>query len=80
MLGASSLTDPKKSQFTVALYVDDLRLEKKNRSLGEPIYFYRQGTRAPLELVVNQLNKNKIAGYLSAPKAQIIGAAAKAAG
>jgi hypothetical protein len=71
-------TDPKKSQFTVALYVDDLRLEKKNRSLDEPIYFYRQGTRTPLELVVNEVKKNKIGGYLSAPKAQFSGAAANA--
>jgi hypothetical protein len=63
-------TNPKKNQFTVALYVDDLRLERKNRFLDEPIYLYRKGTRAPLELVVNEVGKNKITGYLSAPKAQ----------
>jgi hypothetical protein len=72
--------NPKKNQFTVALYVDDLRLEKKNRFLGEPIYFYRQGARAPLELVVNEVGKNRIAGYLSAPKAQSTAATAKTAG
>src|SRR5262249_15966157 len=60
----------KKKQFTMALYVDDMRLEKKNRSIDEPIYFYTRGTRAPLELVVNQVNKNKVVGYLSVPKAQ----------
>ena len=31
----------KKHQYTVALYVDDMRLEKKNRSINEPIYFTR---------------------------------------
>jgi chromosome segregation ATPase len=62
--------DPKKNQFTIALYVDDHRLEKNNRSLDEPIYFYRQGSRTPLELVVNNLGKNKISGYLSAPKGE----------
>ncbi len=46
-------TNAKKNQFTVALYVDDMRLEKKDRAVDEPIYFYTQGTRAPLELVVN---------------------------
>jgi chromosome segregation ATPase len=59
----------KKHQFTVALYVDDMRLEKKNKAINEPIYFYAGGSRAPLELVVNQVGDKKIVGYLSAPKA-----------
>jgi hypothetical protein len=66
-------TNPKKNQFSVALYVDDMRLEKKNRSVDEPIYFYTRGTRAPLELVVNQVGKNKVVGYVSVPKAQAAG-------
>jgi len=61
-------TDAKKGNYSVALYVEDLRLEKKNRSINEPIYFYTRGTRQPLELVVNQVAKNKVVGYLSAPK------------
>ena len=63
-------TNVKKNQFTVALYVDDLRLEKKNRAIDEPIYFYMHGTRSPLELVVNQIGKDKVAGYVSVPKGQ----------
>ncbi|HZP32776.1 MAG TPA: hypothetical protein VFB23_05360 [Candidatus Acidoferrales bacterium] len=63
-------TNVKKNQFTVALYVDDLRLEKKNRSIDEPIYFYTRGNRAPLELVVNQIGKDKVVGYMSVPKSQ----------
>jgi hypothetical protein len=63
-------TDTKKNQFTVALYVDDVRLEKKDRSIHEPIYFYTQGVRVPLELVVNRVGKNQVTGYLSVPKAQ----------
>ena len=59
----------KKHQFTVALYVDDMRLEKKNKSINEPIYFYVGGSRQPMELVVNQVSDKKISGYLSAPKA-----------
>lgn len=61
-------TNVKKNQFTVALYVDDLRLEKKNRPIDEPIYFYTRGNRMPLELVVNQIGKDKAAGYMSVPK------------
>jgi uncharacterized coiled-coil protein SlyX len=61
-------TDVKKHQFTVALYVDDMRLEKKNRSVDEPIYFYTRGNRAPSELVINKVGKNQVTGYLSVPK------------
>lgn len=63
-------TNVKKNQFTVALYVDDLRLEKKDRSIDEPVYFYTSGTRAPSELVVNQIGKDKIAGHVSIMRAQ----------
>src|SRR6202049_1800408 len=58
----------KKHQYTVALYVDDMRLEKKNKSVNEPIYFYTAGSKQPLELVVNSVGDKKITGYLSVPK------------
>jgi chromosome segregation ATPase len=69
----------KKHEFTMALYVDDMLLEKKNKAINEPIFFYAGGSRAPLELVVNQVNKNKVTGYLSAPKA-VAASAAKPSG
>ena len=63
--------NPKRNIYTVALYVDDARYDKKNRSVNEPIYFFTRGTNhAPLEFVVNQVGKDKITGYLSVPKAQ----------
>lgn len=68
-------TNVKKNQFSLALYVDDMRLEKKNRAVDEPIYFYTSGTHAPMELVVNTIGKDKITGYLSTPKAQATTAA-----
>jgi hypothetical protein len=71
-------TNSKKNQFSVAMYVDDMRLEKKNRSVDEPIYFYTRGTRAPLEFVVNQVAQDKIVGYMSVPKAQPAGTASAA--
>lgn len=58
----------KKNLYTVAIYVDDNRYEKKNRSANEPIYFFTHGSRAPFEFTVNQIGKNKISGYLSVPK------------
>jgi chromosome segregation ATPase len=59
----------KKHQYTIELYVDDTKFEKKNRAVDEPIYFYANGSRQPMELVVNQVTDKKISGYLSAPKA-----------
>jgi hypothetical protein len=73
-------TNVKHSQFSLAMYVDDMRLEKNNRAVDEPIYFYTRGTRTPLELVVNQIGKNKITGYLSVPKSNPAQADASAGG
>jgi hypothetical protein len=59
----------KKNLYTVTIFVDDNRYEKRNRSVNEPIYFFTHGARAPLEFTVNQVGKDKIVGYLSVPKA-----------
>lgn len=61
-------TNVKAQSFTMLLFVDDKRFEKKNRAADEPIYFYTHDYQAPLELVINQVGKNKITGYLSVPK------------
>ena len=58
----------KKNLYTVAIFVDDARYEKRNRSANEPIYFFVHGSRAPLEFTVNTIGKDKISGYLSVPK------------
>jgi uncharacterized coiled-coil protein SlyX len=61
-------TNLKKNQYTVSIFVDDLRHDKKNLTANEPLYFFQNGSRAPLEFVVNQVGKDKITGYLSVPK------------
>ena len=68
----------KKSQYSVSIFVDDQLHEKKNLSANEPLYFFQNGNRAPLEFVVNTIGKDKIAGYLSVPK--VNSAHAQAAG
>ena len=61
--------DTKKNKFTVALVVDDLRTEKKDRLVNEPIFFYQRGAKSqPTEFVVNSVGKDKITGYVSIPK------------
>jgi hypothetical protein len=61
-------TDPKKNQYNLALVVDDKRTEKRNRQINEPIFFYAHGAHQPMEVVINQVEKNKVTGYLSVPK------------
>jgi chromosome segregation ATPase len=73
-------TNPKRTQYSVTIFVDDQRHEKKNLSANEPLYFFTTGTRAPMEFVVNSVNKDKIAGYLSVPKVNSQHAQAPASG
>ncbi|MFQ5927735.1 MAG: hypothetical protein ACE5MH_09925, partial [Terriglobia bacterium] len=61
-------TNTKRQQYTINLLADDKRIEKKNKTLLEPVQFYLKGTRHMLELVVYDIQKNRIVGYLSAPK------------
>jgi len=62
-------TDAKKSKFTLIVYADDKKYEKKDRNLNEPLQFYSGKDPGLYEIVVNSINaKNQIAGYLSTPK------------
>jgi hypothetical protein len=61
-------TDTKRNTFTVNLVFDDKRTQRRDKAINEPVYFYVQGAPSALELVVNKLSKDSIAGYLSAPK------------
>ena len=59
----------KKGQYSVAMTAEDRRLEKKNRAVNEPIFFYLSGTKIPEEVVINKVGKDTISGYVSIPKA-----------
>ena len=61
-------TDSKRNRFTVNLYFDDKRVQLKDKGYMEPVMFYVAGAPSPIELVINQLGKNAVSGYLSAPK------------
>jgi hypothetical protein len=71
--------DPKHFKYTVNVVADDKVIEKKDRTVGEPIQFYTRGARAPYEIVVFDLSKDEIKGYLSTPKAGAPAAASSAA-
>ena len=72
--GAVSLklkaTDTKRNRYTVEVLADDKLTEKRDRSLNEPVQFYVAKARIPYEIVVNQVAKDRIVGYLATPKEQ----------
>lgn len=62
-------TDSKKNKFTLVVYADDKRYEKKDRNVNEPLQFYSGKDPGLYEIVVNSISsKNQVAGYLSTPK------------
>ena len=61
--------DPKHQKFTVNVTSDDKTIEKKDRNVAEPIQFYSGRDHLLFELVVWTVDKKKITGYLSTPKA-----------
>ena len=61
-------TNRKQNVYTIDLFFDDKRTQRRDMALDQPVYFYVQGAPSALELVVNKLDKNSISGYISAPK------------
>jgi len=73
--------DQKKSKYTMTVYADDKSIEKKDRTAGEPVQFYVKGSSrmSPYEVVVFDVGKSQITGYLSTPKDASANAAPAAA-
>jgi len=65
--------DPKKSQFTLYVMADDKRIEKKDKTINEPLQFYTGRDHNLFEVVVNTVDKNKVTGYLVTPKTVTVG-------
>ena len=63
--------DVKHNRFTITVIADDKTVEKKDRTINEPIQFYTSKARQPDEIVVNSVKKDTIVGYLATPKVQI---------
>jgi len=70
----------KQQKYSVDLISDDRKIEKKDKNTNEPVQFYQQGNRVPTEIVVNQIYKDRIVGYISMPKQRQASAGSAAAG
>ncbi len=64
--------DAKRNRFTLDVLADDRKVEKKDKGVNEPVQFYTSQARIPYEVVVNQVSKDKITGYLSVPKVKMM--------
>jgi hypothetical protein len=60
--------DQKHSRYTLNLSADDRNIEKKDKNLDEPVQFYSGKTPVLYEIVVNDIEKNEVSGYLATPK------------
>ena len=61
-------TDPKRQKYTLTVLANDKRIEKKDKTMLEPVQFYLQGTRNLVEIVVYEVAKDHVVGYVSVPK------------
>jgi hypothetical protein len=63
--------DPKHNRYSIQLTADDKVTEKRDKTVNEPIVFVTSKSKQPYEIVVNDIKKDAIAGYLSIPKVLI---------
>jgi hypothetical protein len=63
--------DTKHNRYTVDILADDKHVEKRDRTVNEPVQLYVGGGHQPYEIVVNEIDKDKIVGYLATPKVKM---------
>jgi hypothetical protein len=65
---ALAKVDPKRNRFTLDVLADDKRIEKRDKTVNEPVQLYMAGYHQPVEIVVNEVNKDEVTGYVAVPK------------
>ena len=65
---AVSKVDPKRNRFTLDVLADDKKVETRDKTINEPVQLYVAGYRQPVEIVVNEVRKDEVVGYLAVPK------------
>ena len=62
--------DPKNNRYTIKVIADDKTVQKKDKTVNEPVQFLLSKATQPYELVVNDIKKDLITGYVASPKVQ----------
>lgn len=60
--------DYKKNRYTLEVMADDKVVTHKDRLLNQPVEFYVTGAAQPYEVVVTDIARDKVSGYLATPK------------
>ena len=60
--------DTKRFRYTITVYADDKSIEKRDKTVNEPVQFYVKSVRTPYEIVVFEVSKDRVVGYLTTPK------------
>jgi len=60
--------DYKKNRYTLEVMADDKVVTHKDRLLNQPVEFYVTGVAQPYEVVVTDIERNQVSGYLATPK------------
>ncbi|HEY7514967.1 MAG TPA: hypothetical protein VIC87_10840, partial [Vicinamibacteria bacterium] len=60
--------DDERQKYTLTVLADDKQIEKKDKTLLEPVQFYVPRSRSLREIVVYELNDDSVTGYVSVPK------------
>jgi len=63
--------DPKHNRYTIAVMADDKMVEKRDKTINEPVQLYTTASKQPYEIVVNQVKKDGVVGYLATPKVSV---------
>jgi hypothetical protein len=64
-------SDPKRNRYTVDILADDKRVEKRDKTINEPVQLYVSGSAQPYEIVINQVKRDEVVGYLATPKVKM---------
>jgi chromosome segregation ATPase len=67
-------TDVKRQKYEVVINADDSPIQKKDRTANEPVTFLVGQDRVRYEFVVNYVDRDRIRGYISAPKDKLTAA------
>ena len=64
--------DTKRQRADLHIFVDDRKMERKNVNVNTPVNFYVGSEKIHYELVINQVLKDQIKGYVSVPKGKLL--------
>lgn len=65
---ALTKVNTKSYRYTMTVFANDRSIQKRNKTVNEPVQFYVKRSRTPYEIVVFEVSKNRAVGYLSTPK------------